>query len=146
MGRGGVGGGVNYPLHGRTMDWDMPALERLAIEVEFQQAGKTVFLATTWAGYVGVLTGMRPGAWSVSINYRRTGTNIRDVLTNFVKVRERERGREGERGRVGERRRRRGRDRKTETKGQRGTHTEDGEREKERMLGGRILSHFFLKK
>ena len=28
--------------------------------------------ATTWAGYVGVLTGVRNQGFSVSVNYRRT--------------------------------------------------------------------------
>jgi len=73
-------------LHCRTMDWDMPALKKLTIEVEFQRGGNPVFYGTTWAGYVGVLTGMRPSAYTVAVNFRRTekGTfwqNIKQSLS-----------------------------------------------------------------
>lgn len=64
--------GEAHPLHIRTMDWDMPALAALTIEVDFVRAGAKVFTATTWAGYVGVLTGVRPRGFSVAVNYRRT--------------------------------------------------------------------------
>ena len=47
-------------------------LQQLTIQVDFVSGGQTVFRATTWAGYVGVLTGMRPQGYSVSVNYRRT--------------------------------------------------------------------------
>lgn len=45
------------PYHIRTMDWEMNMLEALTIEVDFVRHGATVFTATTWAGYVGVLVG-----------------------------------------------------------------------------------------
>ena len=70
----------SVPLMIRTMDWEMQELCDLAIEVDFQRGGRTVCLATSWAGYVGILTGMKMdpasggslGSWSASINYRRT--------------------------------------------------------------------------
>ena len=83
--------GQAHPLHIRTMDWDMPALQALTIEVDFVSQGKTLFSATTWAGYVGVLTGVRAGAFSVSINYRRTeqvgrdGQALRATARNFLR-------------------------------------------------------------
>ena len=43
------------------MDWELDLLKPLTIEVDFQKAGKTAYVATTWAGYVGVFTGLRPG-------------------------------------------------------------------------------------
>lgn len=43
------------------MDWDMPELQAITIEVEFQRNYNTHFVATTWAGYVGILTGIKPG-------------------------------------------------------------------------------------
>ena len=64
-----VGGDV---VLGRTMDWDADFLRAMTIEVDFRRSGRTVFLATTWAGFVGVFTGMRPGAYAVSVNFRRT--------------------------------------------------------------------------
>lgn len=61
-----------HPVHIRTMDWDMDALKPLTCEVEMVRNGRIVFVATTWAGYVGILTGLSPGAFSVSVNYRCT--------------------------------------------------------------------------
>jgi hypothetical protein len=85
----GSDGGKTVPFHIRTMDWDMEELKPLTIEVNFVRGGVTVFKATTWAGYVGVLTGMRPEAFSVSINYRRSREGherglLRGVMSNMV--------------------------------------------------------------
>jgi hypothetical protein len=41
--------------------------------VDFQRKGQSVLKATTWIGYVGILTGIRmEKGYSVSVNYRRT--------------------------------------------------------------------------
>lgn len=74
-----------HPLHIRTMDWEMPELERLTIEVDFQRSGRTVASATTWAGYVGVVTGLRVGAFSLSVNYRRTELMSEKPVAAFMK-------------------------------------------------------------
>merc|ERR1712000_611097 len=58
------------PIHIRTMDWAMEFLSPLTIEVEFFRNKKLLFRATTWAGYVGVLTGSKPSQFSASINFR----------------------------------------------------------------------------
>lgn len=50
----------------------MDVLRPLTIEVDFRSQGETVFVATTWAGFLGVFTGMRPGQWSASLNFRLT--------------------------------------------------------------------------
>eukprot|EP00179_Madagascaria_erythrocladioides_P006642 CAMPEP_0198315184 /NCGR_PEP_ID=MMETSP1450-20131203/5542_1 /TAXON_ID=753684 ORGANISM="Madagascaria erythrocladiodes, Strain CCMP3234" /NCGR_SAMPLE_ID=MMETSP1450 /ASSEMBLY_ACC=CAM_ASM_001115 /LENGTH=251 /DNA_ID=CAMNT_0044018283 /DNA_START=66 /DNA_END=818 /DNA_ORIENTATION=+ len=73
------------PLLVRTMDWYGDYLRPLTIEVAFQRAKRTVFTATTWAGYVGVLTGMRHNAFGVSVNFRATAdgsfwNNIKKAL------------------------------------------------------------------
>mmetsp|Transcript_15735 Transcript_15735/g.26263 ORF Transcript_15735/g.26263 Transcript_15735/m.26263 type:complete len:418 (+) Transcript_15735:27-1280(+) len=60
------------PFHIRTMDWSLDVLKPMTIEVDFTRGGRVITTATTWAGYVGVLTGMKPGVASVSVNYRRT--------------------------------------------------------------------------
>ena len=60
----GASPGAAFPRHIGTMDWDMAALERLTLEVDFVKAGAVVFSATTWAGYVGVLTVVRGGRYS----------------------------------------------------------------------------------
>jgi len=71
-------------MHIRTMDWELSTLKPLTINLEFQTQGRTVFRSASWAGFVGVLTGMRPGAFSVSINYKRTiGASPISILRNF---------------------------------------------------------------
>ena len=45
------------PVHSRTMDWGALFLRKLSCEVAFTRAGEVVFRASTWAGYLGVLTG-----------------------------------------------------------------------------------------
>jgi len=70
-----------FIFHGRNLDFDLsPVLRKLVINVEFQRSGKTVFYGTTFAGYVGLLTGMRPGAFSVSLNERDIGTVLENAL------------------------------------------------------------------
>ena len=45
--------------------------------MDFQKNNQTIFKATTWIGYVGVLTGMRvQNGYSVSVNFRNTGGNL----------------------------------------------------------------------
>lgn len=75
-----VDGADGHPLHIRTMDWEMEALKALTVELDFVRAGEVVCRASSWAGYVGVLTGLRPGAFSVSVNYRRTERGSNDPL------------------------------------------------------------------
>jgi acid ceramidase len=80
---------AGVPVHVRTMDWNMPFdLRPLTISVEFFQNGRPLFVATTWAGFVGIYTGMRTHAgseqaFSISINYRLTGDS---VLRNLCMV------------------------------------------------------------
>lgn len=70
----------------RTMDWEMPFLKDITIEVEYISQGKPRFRGTTWVGYVGILTGMNiEHQYSVAINYRRTKSmNIRNLVDNIV--------------------------------------------------------------
>jgi hypothetical protein len=79
-----VDGPNGYPLHIRTMDWDMPELQPLTIQVEFVSKGRVVYQATTWAGYVGVLTGIRNDGYSVSVNYRRTKEGSDNMLGGII--------------------------------------------------------------
>eukprot|EP00026_Physarum_polycephalum_P007681 Phypoly_transcript_07746.p1 GENE.Phypoly_transcript_07746~~Phypoly_transcript_07746.p1 ORF type:complete len:361 (+),score=30.73 Phypoly_transcript_07746:62-1084(+) len=62
-------------LHARNMDfwdgiWLTGHLKNLTYTAQYQQGGKTVFYATTFVSYVGVLSGMKPNAFSLSINTR----------------------------------------------------------------------------
>lgn len=46
-------------LHFRTLDWGMDVLRPLIIRVSYVRGGKEVAQAVSYAGYVGVLTGVR---------------------------------------------------------------------------------------
>jgi len=59
------------PQHIRSLDWSMD-LGPMTIELDVRKNGKTLFIAPTIAYYVGMLTGMKPGAFSVSLNQRDT--------------------------------------------------------------------------
>ena len=77
--------GDTCPIHIRTMDWGMNILKPLTIEIDCRRNDQTVFIATTWAGFLGVFTGMRPGEWSCSLNFRLTRqgsfwTNIKSAM------------------------------------------------------------------
>ncbi|KAF3909075.1 hypothetical protein ABW21_db0203083 [Orbilia brochopaga] len=56
-------------LHFRTLDWGMDELRKLVILVNYQRGGKTIAQALTYAGFIGVLTGVRKGL-SLSLNFR----------------------------------------------------------------------------
>lgn len=58
-------------LHLRIMDWHMPRLRRLVVELAFVRRSGSPVVATslTYFGYVGVFTGVRRGL-SMSINFR----------------------------------------------------------------------------
>jgi N-acylethanolamine-hydrolysing acid amidase len=74
-------------LHFRTMDWAMPILKKLTIEVEFKRDNKTLFIAPTWAGYVGVVTGVSNKNYSIALNFRRSnGTLISNVKKTLTMV------------------------------------------------------------
>eukprot|EP01084_Bolivina_argentea_P050265 92419_1 len=66
------------PIHIRTMDWEMEFLRPMTIEVEFYRNNKPIAICTTWAGYVGILTGLRYGinGFSVAVNFRVTGDGL----------------------------------------------------------------------
>jgi hypothetical protein len=60
----------SVPLLVRNMDWEMPALKDLTIDVEFCRGGEPLYKCTTWAGYIGVLTASAAGKFAVSVNHR----------------------------------------------------------------------------
>lgn len=62
--------------HYRTMDWGMDFLRDLTVELDFQRKGKTVFLAVSWVGYIGIMTGMLPEKYSIALNFRTSNCNI----------------------------------------------------------------------
>uniref|UniRef100_A0A8C9QE04 Acid ceramidase n=1 Tax=Spermophilus dauricus TaxID=99837 RepID=A0A8C9QE04_SPEDA len=75
---------LGHLLHGRNMDfgvflgWNVnnntwvvtEELKPLTVNLDFQRNNKTVFKATSFAGYVGMLTGFKPGLFSLTLNER----------------------------------------------------------------------------
>jgi hypothetical protein len=66
----------DVPLHARTLDWMMPGvdpgkLSGLLVDLSFTRGGYELYSCTSIAGYLGVLTGVRAGAFSLSINFRK---------------------------------------------------------------------------
>ncbi|KAL6080772.1 hypothetical protein STEG23_016045 [Scotinomys teguina] len=71
-------------LHGRNMDfgiflgWNInnntwvvtEELKPLTVNLDFQKNNKTIFKATSFVGYVGMLTGFKPGLFSLTLNER----------------------------------------------------------------------------
>ena len=58
-------------LHGRNLDYVVPrAMRELVANIEFMRDGKLLYRATTFIGYFGVLTGVKPGAFAISLDQR----------------------------------------------------------------------------
>ena len=66
----------DYVIHGRNLDFGLfmngvvPILKRLSIDVKFVRNNKVIYQAHTFAGYVGIFTGMKPYRYSITINQR----------------------------------------------------------------------------
>jgi len=78
------------PWLARTLDWPFPGLGRHA-EVARMRGPAGEFFSVTWPGYVGVLTAMAPGRFSIAINQaplrRRTRApwlRLYDIAANAV--------------------------------------------------------------
>lgn len=76
-------------FHFRNMDWDMEVLRELTFDADFRKNDKTVFLATQWVGYVGVLTGMRVkddqgNGWTLSLNFRNCCGSLLSNLSSML--------------------------------------------------------------
>ena len=58
----------------RNLDYSLPGLRNITVQVDYTRGGKVVFTATHFAGYVGVLSGMRPGGWCDLGRFSKTMT------------------------------------------------------------------------
>jgi hypothetical protein len=56
----------------RTMDWPLKFLNKLTVQLEFVKDGRLLYSATSWAGYIGILTAVVPEKYGLAVNYRRT--------------------------------------------------------------------------
>ncbi|EQB48889.1 hypothetical protein CGLO_11831 [Colletotrichum gloeosporioides Cg-14] len=64
----------SHLMHFRTLDWGMPELADVLVQLDFvdsksQQPDTVLARSITYAGFVGTLTGVRPGL-SLSLNHR----------------------------------------------------------------------------
>lgn len=71
----GDGRGVNW----RSLDWELPELGQLTVELHFKRGGTTVFKSVGWVGLVGVFTGLTR-TYSIALNYRRTDAGSGGVV------------------------------------------------------------------
>lgn len=57
-------------LHARNLDWhtDDNVLGRHTMVFDFHRNGKTVFRTVGWPGFIGALSGTRPGSFTVTLN------------------------------------------------------------------------------
>ncbi|KAJ7027875.1 beta subunit of N-acylethanolamine-hydrolyzing acid amidase-domain-containing protein [Mycena alexandri] len=74
-------GRENGIIHFRGLDWDMEPLRRLIICVDYVRDGHVIARAVTYAGYTGILTGVRQGL-SLSLNYRVRVDSPSSVLSH----------------------------------------------------------------
>eukprot|EP00451_Oxyrrhis_marina_P047426 CAMPEP_0204449400 /NCGR_PEP_ID=MMETSP0470-20130426/99817_1 /ASSEMBLY_ACC=CAM_ASM_000385 /TAXON_ID=2969 /ORGANISM="Oxyrrhis marina" /LENGTH=611 /DNA_ID=CAMNT_0051449217 /DNA_START=50 /DNA_END=1885 /DNA_ORIENTATION=- len=69
---------------GRNLDWNLDAsLLKYVLQVDYQKANQTLFTAVQIAGEVGILHGMRKGAFSVQLDARDEGGS---VVTNLLEL------------------------------------------------------------
>ncbi|XP_051895497.1 acid ceramidase isoform X2 [Pristis pectinata] len=55
----------------KNNSWRIPEyLRPLTVNLDFQRNNRTVFKSTNFAGYVGMLTGMKPGTFTLTMNER----------------------------------------------------------------------------
>ena len=61
-------------IHGRNLDYPFqPYLSNLTVHYEFYRGGQLLYEGDGDAGFLGIVTGMRPGAFGISINERSKG-------------------------------------------------------------------------
>ena len=67
--------------HARNLDYGFVGLlHNITIEVDFQRSGTTVYTGTTFAGFVGLMTGQRPHVFTVSLDQRNQGAWWENLL------------------------------------------------------------------
>jgi len=72
---------TGHILHGRNLDFPLTSILRnMTINVEFMKGGSILYHGTTFVGYVGLLTGMRPGGFSITANQRNEGYQWENFL------------------------------------------------------------------
>eukprot|EP01029_Cantina_marsupialis_P024453 TRINITY_DN6293_c0_g1_i1.p1 TRINITY_DN6293_c0_g1~~TRINITY_DN6293_c0_g1_i1.p1 ORF type:complete len:294 (-),score=60.36 TRINITY_DN6293_c0_g1_i1:268-1149(-) len=72
--------------HARNLDWLVPAgVRNGTYQATFYRNNKPHFIGSMFAGYFGILTGMKPGKFSISINARHICGNSFTNIWNLIK-------------------------------------------------------------
>mmetsp|Transcript_36827 Transcript_36827/g.41893 ORF Transcript_36827/g.41893 Transcript_36827/m.41893 type:complete len:355 (+) Transcript_36827:42-1106(+) len=76
----------SHIIHGRNLDYNWPAeLSKITFQASFQRGGKTVYHGTMFLSFVGIPTGMKPGAFSISYDERdKDNTLAGNVLSILI--------------------------------------------------------------
>jgi hypothetical protein len=71
-------------IHGRNLDYSYPEyIANLSVNVDFYRNGSYLYSGNVIAGYLGILTGKKPNAFSITANQR----NLNDSIANtFLEV------------------------------------------------------------
>ena len=76
---------MGHIYHGRNLDYGLTGLlQNITLIANFQRGGKTIYTGTTYAGYVGLLTGQKPYKFSISLNERDTGERWMNAATALL--------------------------------------------------------------
>ncbi|GMR42496.1 hypothetical protein PMAYCL1PPCAC_12691, partial [Pristionchus mayeri] len=71
--------------HGRNLDYEMgELLKNTTVIVDFYRGEKLLYTGITFVLYVGLLTGQRPDAFTLSLNARYSGPYIMNILMEIV--------------------------------------------------------------
>ncbi|MCP9257556.1 N-acylethanolamine-hydrolyzing acid amidase [Dirofilaria immitis] len=71
-------------IHGRNLDFNMASLlQNLTIIADFTRDGNILYTAVTFVLHVGLCTGQKHGAFSISLNERYSGAYIDTILMEF---------------------------------------------------------------
>ena len=70
----------NTIIHARNLDYALAAeLRNLTIIIDVRRNNKTVYTGITYAGMVGIATGQKPNAFTISLNQRNKGFRIENL-------------------------------------------------------------------
>jgi hypothetical protein len=60
-------------LHARNFDFSVLGLPQITVQLSFTKGGEVVYTGNSFIGYIGLITAMRPGAFTISANTRFQG-------------------------------------------------------------------------
>ena len=68
----------------RVMDWELELLKEITIQIKVVNRGVHLFDSITWAGFVGIFTGIKPNNYTIALNYKRSEQP--DFLKNIISL------------------------------------------------------------